>query len=441
MPAPERRDGDHEPDEFNHGIAPSVKLLHATVSRLGDVAFEKAVYIRRWRETPTPIHSRLWAAFARDPRIASPAQVADVLLSADDRRFWNLHVYPEITELRACRFAEMGDDDQKAVVARLRKGPPRNHWPKDADDKRVAGAQVYCIARELRRIEIAGGSLSHEQRDWLAARLAESSTLAEMTRLDEGFLGTTKARFVSPNPDDRFDSLEGIQRLNALETALSSSRRAWDDDPAERASDWVRKPGSVENILSDFEAAAQGGIDFPRVWDRFGWTHGPKEADGDEDVGATAARVLALIERLPEGTLHQAIEGLTFWFGAWEKHIAGTPAALSAWLRLWPIAVEVTNSQQAPDEEPDLNVVVQPSTSEGSQHLDMLNTPAGRLVGAFLAACPRVRKGDHPFDRADLRAMREAVVSASGRAGLIARHRMIEALSWFFIVAPLVVEG
>lgn len=441
VPVRARRDGEHEPDEFNHGIAASVKLLHATVALLRDVAFEKAaVYIRRWRETPTPIHSRLWAAFARDPRIASPAQVADFLLSADDRRFWNLHAYPEIAELRACRFVEMGDDDQKAVVARLRKGPPRNHWPKDADEERVAGAQVYWIARELRRIEIAGGNLSREQRDWLAARLAESSTLAEMTRLDEGFLGTTKAHFVSPDPDDRFDSLEGIQRLNALEAALSSNRRAWDDDPAERASDWVRKSGSVEKILSDFEVGAQAGIDFPRVWDRFGWAHSPKEADGDErskrDLGATAARVLALIERLPEGTLRQAIEGLTFWFSAWGKHIAGTPAALSAWLRLWPIAVAVTNSQQAPDEEPDLNVVVQSSTSEGSQDLDTLNTPAGRLVGAFLAACPQVRKGNRPFDRADLRAMREAAVSASGRAGLIARHRMIEDLSWFFIADP-----
>ena len=60
----------------------------------------------------------------------------------------------------------------------------------------------------------------------------EFPDLVQMARLDEGFLYTPKARSVPPNPDDRYDLLEGEERLKALEVALSSARSGWDDDPA-----------------------------------------------------------------------------------------------------------------------------------------------------------------------------------------------------------------
>ena len=63
VPVAERADGEHEPDEFNRGIAPSVKLLHAVVSRLVDIDISDAVeFVRRWKLTNSPVHLRLWAA-------------------------------------------------------------------------------------------------------------------------------------------------------------------------------------------------------------------------------------------------------------------------------------------------------------------------------------------------------------------------------------------
>ena len=86
---------------------------------------------------------------------------------------------------------------------------------------------------------------------------------------------------------------------------------------------------------------------------------------------------------------------------------------------------------QPPDEEPDLNVVAQ-TNSDDPMDLDTLNTPVGKLVGVFLAACPNLNEEPRPFDGADdLAGLREKIIHATGRSELIAKHRMIEALDYF----------
>ena len=64
--------------------------------------------------------------------------------------------------------------------------------------------------------------------------------------------------------------------------------------------------------------------------------------------------------------------------------------------------------------------------------LDTLNTPAGRLVGVFLTACPPLNGGIQPFTEGSaVRQMRDAIETCTGRSDLIARHRMIEAIDYF----------
>ena len=89
------------------------------------------------------------------------------------------------------------------------------------------------------------------------------------------------------------------------------------------------------------------------------------------------------------------------------------------------------------------------TTGDGDREppdLDTLNAPAGRLVSVFLAACTSVDRA--PFaDGTASRQMRDAINAAHGRSGLIARHRLIEHISYFLdadrtwteenLVAPL----
>lgn len=442
VPTDERPDGEHEPDEFHRGIAPSAKLLHAVVSRLVDIDISAAFeFVRRWKLTNSPVHLRLWAALSRDSRVTPANEVGAMLLSLDDRHFWDLHDYPEIAELRAVRFSELGPNEQAALTARIRKRPPRNQWPRNTDADRVESARLYSAVRELRRIEITGAPLPKRDKAWLDVRIHEFRDLVQMVRLDEGFLGTPKARWVPPNPENRYDLLTGDERLKALEAALSSARGGWDDDPATRAADWIKQSGKPVQILVDFESIPDGGAAFVKVWERFGWAHSPEAGQGEDaaqrDLPAESARVLALLAKLPEATVRQAIDGISHWLSAWEKQLVVLPEGLSVWLKLWPIAVEATNAQQPVEEEIHLNTFAQSSDDREPMDLDTLNTPAGKLVGVFLAACPNLRGNDRPFDVDGApRTMRDSIIADTGRSGLIARHRMIEWLPYFLRADP-----
>lgn len=435
----ERGEEMHEPDEFSKEIVPSVKLLHAVVSRLVDIDYSAAlIFISRWRQTDSPIHLRLWAAMSRCSRITPATEVGDFLLHLSYKVFWDVQHHPEITELRARRFSELDDVTQKAITRRIRKSPPRNKWPKNAEADRVEKARLYWVVRELKRIEVVGATLPPRDKIWLESNIGRFPDLAKMNRIDEGFLESPKGQIVPPNPDSSLDFLAGIDRLRALEQALSAPRRGWDDDPAGRASDWIREKDNCVRILEDIEASSDGGAGFPRGWENFGWVHSPSEDQGQDpharDLSAETGRVLTLLAKLPSETLSEAIGGISHWLSSWEKYVVTMPNWSAVWLRAWPLAVETTNAVQPPNEEPNLNVVMQPG-SDGPHDLDTLNSPAGKLVGVFLAACRKQKENSRPFGgSSDLGKVRDHAINASGRSGLIAKHRMIEELRDFLYV-------
>jgi hypothetical protein len=121
----------------------------------------------------------------------------------------------------------------------------------------------------------------------------------------------------------------------------------------------------------------------------------------------------------------------------WEQHLGALPSTYVVWSNLWPIAVEVTNSAQPPEEDADLNTVAPSADDREPNDLDTLNTPVGRLVGVFLAACPQIQEGDRPFGHeGNLRSMRDTIISSTRRSGLIVRRRLIEHLPYFLRADP-----
>lgn len=426
----DRPAGEHEADEFARGIAPSVKVLHAVIERIAVLDPQRAMrFMTALALSPSSIHLRLWAALARNPSLAASNEVATFLQQLSDNQFWDLHDFPEIAELRARRFSELDGETQSAVLQRIIKLPPRKQWRRDLEPERVKSAQIYWAVRELRRIELAGGELPTKVISWMSGHIGSFADLRAMSRLDEGFLGTSEARVVEPNPDNRFDVLEGAERLAALEAALSSERD-WENDPAGRASDWIRQGQNVLSVMTDFETIPDAGSKFERVWERFGWAHSPTTPEG-RDLADEARRVLVLLGRLSPAAATAAIQGISNWLVSWRSSVVGEPIGLEVWFRYWPIAASATNNEQPTDEEPDLNVVVR-STEKEPRDLDTLNSPAGKLVGVFLAACPNLNDNPKPFEPGTpLKRMRDEILSASGRSGLIAKHRLIEALPYF----------
>jgi hypothetical protein len=457
VPSADRPAGDHEPDQFHRGIAPSTKLLYSTLARLVEVDVSRGLeFVRRWRTTDSPIHRRLWAAAARDKRLATPADVAEFLGSLDDREFWNLHSFPEIAELRARRFTELEVGAQNALILRIKKRPPRKQWPRQTDPAAVERGRWFWAGRELRRIVIGGANLSAADKTWLESRIEQFPELAQMERIDEGFLASAKAMWVGPAPDTRFDSLKGDERLAALEASLASTRSSWDQNPAKGASDWMRQPANLLQVLDDLEATLEAGSAFPQVWEQFGWAHAASIRQGADtesrQLPSEASRVVGLMMALSSATMTRAIEGISEWISAWEQQLVALPDYQGLWHRIWPLAVEATNAQQSPSDVVDLNTVARVQDDREPMDLDTLNTPSGKLVGVFLQVCPPVHPGSHPFqDDASLLAMRAAVMNAPGRTAVIARHRLIEHLPYFlmadpawtrdYLVAPLMTES
>ena len=451
-----RADGEDEPDANHDGIAPAVKLLHAVVARIAELDPQVALpVVQRWRLRSSPIHTRLWAAAALNSCLVS-AEVAGVFLTdLDDCHFWGLREFPEIAELRARRFVELERETQRAIAAQLRKLPPRNHWPKKVDAAKVKSARLYWAVRELKRIEIVGGDLPPDVRSWLEGMIGLSSELAEM-KIDDGFPGSRMVPDVPPGPDDQYGALRDNARLSVLEADLSGNRDIWYGGPATRANDWLQRPGNATLVLGDLESIENGGDTFPNVWKFFGQAHAPEQPvmgnDPQQDLQGEAERVLRLLEKLSDGTLSDAIAGISQWLDSWRKQVIASPSGPRVWLRIWPIAVEATNAGRQPEEDAG-SIEFPYSVDEGGEPmaLDTLNNPSGKLVSVFLSDRPSLGDVAEPFaSGSDLRQMRDAVVGATGRSSLIARHRMIEYLPYFLgsdrdwtqehLIAPLLAD-
>lgn len=432
-----RKRGHSESDAFNKGIAPSVKLLYAVVERISDL--DKAAaqnFVQRWKLERSPVHIRLWAAMSRNDKFVSASEVLNFLMALDDWQFWNLHEFPEIAELRAIRFNEFDHASQGRLTARLQKSPPRKNWPRKTDKDRVANARQYWACRELRRIEVAGGVLPVRAEKWLHTRLPRFCELERM-EIDEGFLEGPEVKSRSSNPDNQYDEITGTTRLSALERALGIGRRSWDDDPAGRANDWIRQPGNASKVLADLKEASDDVEDFPRVWGHFCWAHRPGQDDdqraSNPNLEAEANHVLILMDKLSDATLSEVIEGICAWFDIWKSHIVNLSIALPIWLRLWPLAVEKTNDGREEIEDVDLSVSARVVDDDREpRDPDTVNSPVGKLVGVFIAACPRLGEASCAFAPCSMeRKMRDTIIAVDGQSVLIAKYRMIQELPYF----------
>lgn len=423
-----------DPDKYNRGIAPCVKLLYEVVNRLAVVQASRArEFAQHWRAQSSPVHLRLWAALARDAALVDAADISQMLRSVADEQFWSLHYYPEVTELRARRFADLDGSTQATLTARIRKLPPRRLWRKGITRSELENARLGRAIEELRRIQTSAGSLSRRDQDWLTSNGSACPNIPGVVSVDYGFTQGVRARWVGPKPERGYDVLSGEERLKVLETALSTAERRWDDNPAQRAFDWLRENNNALKVIAELETLTDAGASFPNVWNTLGSTHHPPHEPGstDRNSASEAERVFSMLQRLPDSAARQSIDGIAHWLLEWRGHF--TSALSGLWLRLWPMAVDATNARETIDTLPPSEAVIELTDArESRMEMATLNTPTGQLVSTFVSACPDVREG-HPSIEQDtnLRAMRDAILDATGRSRLIALHRLIEDLPYF----------
>lgn len=431
-----------EPDRHHSGIAPLVKFQLAVAERIRDLSAASAAEIAsHWRLRSTPIHQRMWAALARDARIATADAVAAWLLELEDTAFWDVGQYPEIAEIRAIRFGEFTEAHQAAVVARILHLPPRSSWPRGADRSRTVARRRMWAARELRRIQVAGASLPRSADQWLASALVEIPYLAEMTRVVDGFPEGATAAWRQTDPEESYDLLSSTVRLRALEAALSGSADGATADTVERARDWIKLPSSHVPIIVDLESTGDCGAAFPRVWEQLGRCHSPPPEAPDTRTRGEATnecmRILALLSTLNGAVIRQAIEGISHWLSRWVDYLLSDPSGFAVWFQVWPIAIEATNLV----DRSHVITMSRHSPEHGLQqtesYFDAINNPTGRLVDVFLRACPRnPERGQAPEWPGSVLRMRDTLMSAHGTSRLVVLYRLIEWIDFFLRADP-----
>lgn len=424
-----------EPDLFNGGIAPSVKLLHEIVVRISELDQQAATpFFEGWRLSGSGVHRRLWAAIARDPQLVSADDVGDFLTTLSDYELWSLDEFPEITELRARRVQELQRDVQEAIVQRLCKGPPRKLCGRAPPAEKVKTHRRYCAAREVKRMEAANGIIPPKTHGWMVERIKEFPDLEDMP-VDGDFFDAQAHPVPQLSPDAQYDLLEGEARLRALNDELSHDRVHWVENAAKA---WLQRAENAVLVISDLESFTRAGEEFPRLWDCFLSLHStppPKPSYGPSPESQDEAnRVLRLLRNLSETNLTTAIWGISHWLFRWCQYVIRSEHGLPVWLCTWPFAVEKTNA--VTNEQG--HIIFNPSgDQQESPDIDTLNTPAGQLIEVFLTACESVGNDGRPFfDGSPVRQMRDRITSASGHSGLVARCRLAERFQFFLNADP-----
>ena len=438
-----------EPDIFNDGIAPSVKLLHEVILRIAELDLQAATpFFQGWRFSEAGVHRRLWAAIARDAQLATADDVGDFLMTLSDHELWNLDEFPEITELRAKRVRELRREVQETIVQRLCEGPPRKLYGRAAPAEKVKAHRRHCATREVKRIDVAGGIIPPKTRRWLLGRIKEFADLEDMP-VDGGFSDAQAHPIPRFSPDAQYDLLEGEARLRALNDELSHDGVHWIQNAAKA---WLQRAENAPLVLADLESLHGVGDEFPHVWDCFLSHHSPpptKPGHGPSPQPQNEAnRVLRLLRNLSETNLTEAIWGISHWLFSWCQYVIRSENGLPVWLRTWPFAVEKTNAIAN-----DRSHIISKSSGDQQESLDIdtLNLPAGRLIEVFLAICQSLGNDTRPFaNGSPARQMRDCVINASGHSALVARCRLAERLQFFldkdrewakrYLVGPLLAD-
>jgi len=421
VPPEQYPDGGGEPDRHSDGFAPSTKLLFAVMERLSILDIEAARrVIENWDREGWTLYRRLWAAAARNPALADSDEVAAFLIELADREFWWASAYPEFAELRAIRWATLSPDDQNRIEQRVLKGEPATLIPSRIEKSDRAGYKDYHVFVELRRIQAAGGNLTDKGQKWLEDFATRSGDLPAI-ELTHGFNQGVRLIHRVRTIEKTFDEIPTTKLLDELANSLADT--GW-DDKSQNASEFIAENASVVlGLLPKAEGAVAS-----KVWQALGYAYRPENVNATPDTAsqedkdkiqiALSICVSVVAERAI--VLSKAVDGLTSFMTSWDRLLKSRKEFRNAWLRLWPFAVEKTNSSKG-------------DRSGYSQ--DAFNSPAGQLALAFVETCPTFEKDNNQLSEGSWSQMLQAISETIGIARLHAQFVLVRELAYFIAAA------
>lgn len=407
-----------EPHDPNSGLGPLVRLLYSTLLDLNTLDPQSAKpTLQSLRWDTTAIARRLWAAIATESDQVTGSEIGEFLREIGMREFWDSRHWPEFANLRAKRYGDLTDQQQEAVAAKLRRGPPRFPWLRHLDNERLADYRKRCTLRAFQDIVDSGGSLAKRDEKWMARFEHPGPHSGLHAPPSEPITRVHWGR----EPALRFDDLLESELPNALEASLASERVNRHLAGYGAAGAWVETAENWPRVIKGLEAQPRGGADFPHLWDCFGDAHYP----GTPNTAITAEqraqgeRVLALLDQRPIESLGHDIAGICVWFDHWRHLVTSTVFGLLTALRFWSPACRATEKSLLSesldwirDDRHERRWITERFESS------VLNTHAGRIADVLASGLTGVGTDDKRIGARVLDVLGET----PGQGGMIAKY-------------------
>jgi NAD-dependent SIR2 family protein deacetylase len=408
----------HPQNAHRHGFYPITRTLADLWSRIAarDPARARAL-VQPWTESPHLLLRRL-ALFAYEHAAFQPAEAAAIVTKLDDEMFWG-NARVEIMRLLAARWSQFSDSDRLAIEGRIRGGAPRQLYPADGfeNDEEWRSIHDSSIYRRLKRIELAGGTLTADSQQVLAEIAARHPVWKPSAGDRDDFHAWFEMR---SGPDGKPELLAKV----ADERLVQEAMRLQQDRHFDQGDIWrVFCTADPERALRGLQLEAANNQWQPEAWRSLLW------AASDKEDAAFQFVLADLMLQMPDAALSELLPAATSWLQRRYKVLSATDHPGGArFLLLWDRFADLTYApaddepgQDEPDDDLDTEALNRPGGVLAWALLDVLNAPKPER-NAGLGAVLRPR-----FDR---------LAAAGGRAGLLARVYLARYLTYLDAIDP-----
>ena len=410
---------DHAQNEHHRGFYPITRLLADLWARIAQQDRVNARTLAlRWKEMSFLLARRCHLYALSFEKTFDIDEVYASIAELDDRTFWATDAQREIMLLLATRWQEFPEALRLKIEARLCESVPRTIYPADAFEKPDEWESVrdHAAFIRLKRVEAIGGPLSGASTDLLRTISARHPRWVAGPGDRDDFRSWHES---SIGPRGRPDVLSKIPDTQLVREALRLQReQGYDQGDVWR----VFCAADPERALRGLQSSAAADEWNPEAWRPFLWEVTSK---GERAIQAAVA---TLVLKMPAAPLRAILPAAASWLQRRRTDLTGTPPEDAQFFRLWDKLAEVTYAEDAP---PD-------SSSEEDSDLDSsaLNEPGGILAWALHECLSSSNPAASSGLSAELRARFDRVVSAPGRAGLLARVLLMRDLAYLDWIDP-----
>jgi hypothetical protein len=423
--------GKDDPDKFSRGLASSVKLLHATVNRIGTFDQRQATdFLRRWRSESDSLSVRLWASFANRWQWIEPESVGSFLLELDDHQFWEKHYFPEIAELRANRFAQLNRSAQEELWARIRRLPPKTQWSQRFSSSEIREFRFRVAFIETKRIEQEHTILPKSQIKWMENAINIYPELVNTGIVPSPYQEGMKSHWVAPSPDTNLDTLKGSNRLSAIENGLIKN------ELINSTMDWIRQNRNILLLIDDFIEVHEPIWVYQKTWEQFCYQHKPTDKLYGEstihDKKHDYEIILAFLQKTPLEKIQIGIRAFSEWLGAWEEYFHPDADSVRLWFYLVDIAEVATMEESREELSVPVRLTQEKKLDDNNLYARNHYSPIGLLVGIFISVFLKVESVQNLFTNGSfLWQMRTRLMLFEGPPKAIVLCQIAEQLPYF----------